>query len=105
MQPVAKSRGDANAIKQSQPVTVVIGIRRTRKAEGHVGWIEEWTNGREALLGRWKPPAARGVGAHAKHLKNLYIYFRRWATWKVFGSGLMDSTGLPEQGEEASSAS
>jgi hypothetical protein len=26
-----------------------------------------------------------GVGAHAKHLRNLYIYFWRWAAWKVFG--------------------
>lgn len=25
-----------------------------------------------------------GVGAHAKHLRNLYVYFWRWATWKVF---------------------
>ena len=28
---------------------------------------------------------AWGVGAHAKHLRNLYIYFWRWAAWKVFG--------------------
>ena len=27
------------------------------------------------------------VGAHAKHLRNLYVYFWRWATWKVFGDG------------------
>jgi Type ISP C-terminal specificity domain len=25
------------------------------------------------------------VGAHAKHLRNLYVYFWRWAAWKVFG--------------------
>jgi len=30
------------------------------------------------------PPAAWKVGAHAKHLRNLYVYFWRWATWKVF---------------------
>jgi hypothetical protein len=41
-----------------------------------------------------------GVGAHAKHLKNLHVYFWRWATWKVFGSGLAPSTGLPENDEE-----
>src|SRR5207244_13444785 len=49
---------------------------------------------------RWKPPREWGVGAHAKHLKNLYIYFWRWATWKVFGSGLEASTGLPDKDEE-----
>ncbi len=25
------------------------------------------------------------MGAHAKHLRNLYVYFWRWAAWKVFG--------------------
>ena len=30
------------------------------------------------------PPPEWGVGAHAKHLRNLYVYFWRWATWKVF---------------------
>jgi hypothetical protein len=30
------------------------------------------------------PPRELGVGAHAKHLYNLYVYFWRWATWKVF---------------------
>ena len=30
------------------------------------------------------PPREWGVGAHSKHLRNLYIYFWRWATWKVF---------------------
>ena len=33
------------------------------------------------------PPAAWGAGAHSKHLRNLYIYFWRWATWKVFDLG------------------
>lgn len=33
------------------------------------------------------PPADWNVGAHAKHLRNLYVYFWRWATWKVFGDG------------------
>ena len=33
------------------------------------------------------PPADWNVSAHAKHLRNLYVYFWRWATWKVFGDG------------------
>ncbi len=28
-------------------------------------------------------------------LRNLYVYFWRWATWKVFGSGFEDTTGIP----------
>ena len=45
-------------------------------------------------------PAWWGVSAHAKHLKNLYIYFWRWATWKVFGLGWHESTGLPDMDRE-----
>ena len=47
-------------------------------------------------MDRWTPPREWGVGAHAKHLKNLYVYFWRWATWKVFGSGVNASTGEDE---------
>lgn len=98
--PVAKSRRDANTIKKSQPITVVIGNPPYKeKAKGRGGWIEAGSKGFEAPLDRWRPPSGWGVGTHAKHLKNLYVYFWRWATWKVFGSGLTASTGLPEQDE------
>jgi hypothetical protein len=100
-EPVAKSRRDANTIKKEQPITVVIGNPPYKeKADGRGGWIESGTKGRAAPLDRWKAPREWGVGAHAKHLKNLYVYFWRWATWKVFGTGLAASTGLPEKDEE-----
>ena len=35
-----------------------------------------------------------GVGAHAKHLRNLYVYFWRWATWKVFDHDPKNDTGI-----------
>lgn len=100
--PIAKSRRDANEIKRNRPITVVIGNPPYKeKAEGRGGWIEEGSEGQdEAPLDRWKAPTAWGVGAHGKHLKNLYIYFWRWATWKVFGTGLGASTGMPEKDEE-----
>jgi Type ISP C-terminal specificity domain/N-6 DNA Methylase len=100
-EPIAKSRRDANTIKKTQPITVVIGNPPYKeKADGMGGWIESGTKGREAPLDRWRPPREWGVGAHTKHLKNLYIYFWRWATWKVFGSGLGASTGLVDKDEE-----
>lgn len=102
MQPVAKSRKDANAIKKGQPITVVIGNPPYKeKAEGRGGWIEAGSGGDTTPpLDRWRAPAEWGVGAHGKHLKNLYVYFWRWASWKVFGSGHYAATGLPEQDEE-----
>ena len=43
------------------------------------------------------PPPEWGVSAHGKHLYNLYVYFWRWATWKVFGTGYKDSTGEEDE--------
>ncbi|MBN9004384.1 MAG: N-6 DNA methylase [Rhizobiales bacterium] len=101
-EPIAVSRREANAVKRGQPITVVIGNPPYKeKAEGRGGWIEAGTGGRlQAPMDRWRPPREWGVGTHAKHLKNLYVYFWRWATWKVFGAGLHASTDLPEKDEE-----
>jgi hypothetical protein len=101
-EPVAKSRRDANEVKKTQPITVVIGNPPYKeKAEGRGGWIEKGSGGKlVAPLDRWRPPPEWGVGAHAKHLKNLYVYFWRWATWKVFGSGNYAATGNPDKDEE-----
>lgn len=101
MQPVAQSRRAANQIKKNEKITVVIGNPPYKeKADGRGGWIEHGSDGHPAPLERWRPPAAWRVGAHAKHLKNLYIYFWRWATLKVFGAGWWEATGLPEVDQE-----
>ena len=101
LMPLADSRRQANAIKRAEPITVVIGNPPYKeKAKGRGGWIEARTprteNDRrerfDSPLDRWIPPAEWGVGAHAKHLRNLYVYFWRWATWKVFG----DSATAPQ---------
>jgi predicted helicase len=47
-----------------------------------------------APLNAWLPPREWGVGAHAKHLRNLYVYFWRWATWKVFDHDPKNDTGI-----------
>jgi len=85
---IAKSRREASRVKREQPITVVIGNPPYKeKAKDRGGWIEKGAGGKlHAPLDRWKAPRSWGVGAHAKHLKNLYVYFWRWATLKVFGS-------------------
>lgn len=101
MQPVAQSRRAANRIKKNDKITVVIGNPPYKeKAEGRGGWIEDGSDGREAPMERWRPPAEWHVGAHAKHLKNLYVYFWRWASLKAFGAGWHDATGLADGDEE-----
>ncbi len=85
--PIASSRKDANKIKRDEAITVVIGNPPYKeKAMGQGAWVEGHPPipNRPAPLLDWMPPADWGVGAHAKHLRNLYVYFWRWATWKVF---------------------
>ena len=86
--PIGESRRRANEIKRQEKITVVIGNPPYKeKAKGLGGWIESGTMGSEATapLHEWMPPTHWNVGVHAKHLRNLYVYFWRWATWKVFG--------------------
>lgn len=86
LRPLAESRRQANAVKRAEPITVVIGNPPYKeRAKGRGGWIEAGSAQTAPPLARWLPPADWGVGAHAKHLRNLYVYFWRWATWKVFG--------------------
>lgn len=95
--PIADSRKQANRIKREVPITVVIGNPPYKeKAKGRGGWVEsgDAKGGHGAPLVDWIPPKNWGVGAHAKHLRNLYVYFWRWATWKVFDHGPGDGRGV-----------
>jgi predicted helicase len=102
LSPLAASRRSANQIKRAEPITVVIGNPPYReRARGRGGWVESGTANVPAPLRAWMPPVEWGVSAHVKHLRNLYVYFWRWATWKVFGGSVItpDSTPVtPQQG-------
>jgi type ISP restriction-modification system protein/N-6 DNA methylase len=97
LKPIAESRRQANEIKKQEPITVVIGNPPYKeKAKGLGGWIEAGgeNSPERAPLAEWMPPSEWGIGAHAKHLRNLYVYFWRWATWKVFDHHPNANTGI-----------
>jgi hypothetical protein len=83
-EPIARSRREANKIKREVPVRVVIGNPPYReRAKGLGGWVEQGDDNSGAA-----PPLddfrADGNGRYEYVLSNLYVYFWRWATWKVF---------------------
>jgi hypothetical protein len=91
---LSKSQEEANEVKRAQPITVVIGNPPYKNEATNKGsWIEQGSGNSPAPLLDWMPPKDWGVGANAKHLRNLYVYFWRWAAWKVFeqGSGRRDT--------------
>jgi Type ISP C-terminal specificity domain/N-6 DNA Methylase len=84
---IGKQRKAANRVKREQPITVVIGNPPYKdKAKGLGGWVEgaDRKKGEYAPLDAWQPPSEWRMGSHAKHLRNLYVYFWRWASRKVF---------------------
>lgn len=84
---IGQQRKAANRVKREQPITVVIGNPPYKdKAKGLGGWVEGEgrQKGEYAPLDDWQPPKQWKLGTHAKHLRNLYVYFWRWASRKVF---------------------
>jgi len=96
---IARQRIEANRLKRDLDVTVSIGNPPYReKSKGLGGWIESGLDPRTG-----EPPLAafqvENNANHNQHLRNLYAYFWRWSTWKVFEStrkefGSTDSEGI-----------
>lgn len=85
---VAESRRKASRIKASADVTVVIGNPPYKElAVGEGGWVENGS-GEHARSARpiLEDFYVEGAGRFKAKLKNLYVYFWRWATWKVWES-------------------
>jgi len=51
------------------------------------GWVRYGDHGNDGILDDFLAPVrAAGAGVHIKNLYNDYVYFWRWALWKVFES-------------------
>lgn len=96
---IAAQRQRANAMKRERNVQVVISNPPyEERATGLGGWIENGDKGHgaEAPLNDFKHP---GNGKHeGMALKNLYVYFWRWAMWKVFES-TPSTAEIPDGGD------
>lgn len=79
---LADQSNRANRVKREVPIQVCIGNPPYKdKAEGKGGWIEDGGSAEKPLLDDFR---AVGMGRYGYVLKNLYVYFWRWAFWKVF---------------------
>jgi type ISP restriction-modification system protein/N-6 DNA methylase len=95
LQLIAASRRKANKVKARANVTVVIGNPPYKElAVGQGGWVEhggqEHGKRTRAILEDF---FVAGAGRFKAKLKNLYIYFWRWATWKVWESTTTEPDG------------
>lgn len=93
LQLIAEQRQQANRMKMQTPIQVCIGNPPYKdKAQGMGGWIENGdNNSKHTLLDDFR--SAEG-GRLEYVLKNLYVYFWRWAMWKVFESTPQSTEGV-----------
>jgi hypothetical protein len=97
---LAEEHRRAQVVKANTRVLVCIGnppydrqsiAREDSTTERKGGWVRFGDDGRGGILSDFTEPAvAAGKGIHLKNLFNDYVYFWRWALWKVF-----DATGGP----------
>ena len=95
MQPITEQHRLALDVKARTPVVVCLGNppydrhEAARSDNGHrtgawVRWGEDG-DGADAIFRDFAAPVlAAGRGGQLKNLYNLYVYFWRWALWKVF---------------------
>ena len=94
-QPIAEQRTKALEVKSAVPVLVCLGnppydrheAARPDNGDRTGSWVRWGDNGKgaDAIFRDFLDPAiAAGHGVHVKNLYNLYVYFWRWALWKVF---------------------
>ena len=95
LRPIAEQHAKALEVKATVPVIVCLGnppYDRHEAASSHNrartgGWVR-WGQDGEGVDGIFcdfvAPVQEAGHGIHVKNLYNLYVYFWRWALWKVF---------------------
>jgi len=96
LQSIANSRKRANELKRSQKVNVVLGNPPYRElTAGLGGWVERGSPANDSHDTGILEDFLQGVpGRIAAKLKNLYVFFWRWATWKAWESTPDDETGV-----------
>jgi hypothetical protein len=102
---IAEQHAKALKVKADVPVIVCLGNppydrheaadeNNKSRTGGWVRWGDDG-EGTAAILNAFTEPAkAAGHGGHLKNAYNLYVYFWRWALWKVFESKTTAGPGV-----------
>lgn len=104
LRPIAEQHARALEVKSAVPVIVCLGnppYDRHEAATGENkartgGWVR-WgdDNGAQAILEDFLASVvAAGRGGQLKNIYNLYVYFWRWALWKVFEHETASGLGI-----------
>ncbi len=105
LKPIAEQHRRALEVKDKVPVIVCLGnppydrheaADETNKARtGHwVRWGDDGKGSAAIFKDFLDPAIAAGHGVHVKNLYNLYVYFWRWALWKVLEHNTTAGPGI-----------
>ena len=91
---VAEEAKEAERVKKDAAISVIIGnppywLEKREEGVAHKGgWVRNgwtgWRGGRALLEDFAEPTRNAGRGGALKNIYNLYVYFWRWAMWRVF---------------------
>ncbi|PTB99515.1 hypothetical protein C9993_02725 [Marinobacter sp. Z-F4-2] len=91
---VAEEAIQAEYLKIDAPISVIIGNppyeRESARSDGtnSGGWMlsgwSEWSSGRPPMQDLFDGARASGAGGNIQTIYNLYVYFWRWAIWRLF---------------------
>ena len=93
LRPIAEQHARALQVKSAVPVIVCLGNPPHDRHEAATfankartgGWVRWGDDSEGAIFDDFiAPVVGAGHGGHLKNLYNLYVYFWRWALWKVF---------------------
>lgn len=92
----------ATRVKREVPIQVCIGNPPYKdKAEGMGGWVESGFRSADVASPILDDFRAPGMGKYEYVLKNLYVYFWRWAFWKVFEDSFRALEGQLDSAQHA----
>lgn len=92
----------ATRVKREVPIQVCIGNPPYKdKAEGMGGWVESGFRSADVASPILDDFRAPGKGKYEYVLKNLYVYFWRWAFWKVFEDSFRALEGQLDSAQRA----
>ena len=103
LKPIAEQHAKALRVKSEVPVIVCLGNPPYDRHEAATtdnkaltgGWVRWGDHGDNAILSDFLDPAvSTGHGLDIKNLYNLYVYFWRWALWKVFEHTTASGPGI-----------
>jgi hypothetical protein len=91
---VAEEAKETDRVKKEAAISVIVGNppyeREPAESAGNHkgGWVRSgwagWRGGRALLEDFAEPTRNAGRGGDLKNIYNLYVYFWRWALWRVF---------------------